>query len=48
MKSELKVTEWMTGAFGVTAAFCAVIGEFEQFSIYAIAAVFWFAVSMAW
>ena len=45
MKCRLKAGEWMSGAFGVTAVFCALIGEFEQFIVYAIAAVFWFVLS---
>jgi hypothetical protein len=45
MKRRLKATEWMTGALGVTAAFCAVTGDIMQFSICVVASVFWFVVS---
>ena len=45
MKCRLKATEWMAGVFGVTAAFGAATGDAMQFSAYAIAAVFMFAVS---
>ena len=45
MKRRLKATEWMTCVFGVTAAFCAVTGDAMQYSVYAIAAVFMFALS---
>ena len=45
VKRRLKATEWLAGVFGMTAAACAVIGEVEQFSIYAIAAVFLFVLS---
>ena len=45
MKRELKAGEWMSGAFGVTAVFCAATGDAMQFSIYAIAAVFMFVLS---
>ena len=48
MKRNLKATEWMACVFGVTAAFCAAIGEAMQFSVYALVAVFMFAVSRAW
>ena len=44
-KRRLKATEWLSGVFGMTAAACAVIGEVEQFSIYAVAAVFLFVLS---
>ena len=44
-KRRLKATEWLSGVFGATAAACAVIGEFEQFSVYAICAVFLFVLS---
>ena len=46
MKPSLKATEWMACVFGVTAAFCAAIGEAMQFSVYAIAYVFMFVLSM--
>lgn len=45
MKRELNSEEWMACAFGVTAAFCAAIGEVEQFGVYAIYAMFWFIAS---
>ena len=45
MKPSLKAIEWMACAFGVTAAFCAAIGEAMQFSVYATAAVFMFVLS---
>ena len=48
MKRRLKATEWMACVFGVTAAFCAADGDAMQFSVYAIAAVFMFALSMVW
>ena len=48
MKRKLKATEWLACVFGVTAAFCAATGDAMQFSIYAIAAVFMFALSRAW
>ena len=48
MTRKLKATEWLAGVFGVTAAFCAATGDAMQFSIYAIAAVFMFAVSRVW
>ena len=48
MKRRLKATEWLASVFGVTAAFCAATGDAMQYSGYAIAAVFMFAVSRAW
>lgn len=48
MKPRLKATEWMACVFGVTAAFCAATGDAMLFSVYAIAAVFMFALSMVW
>ena len=45
MKRRLNAEEWMACAFGVTAVFCALIGEVEQFSVYAVFAVFWFVLS---
>ena len=47
VKRRLKATEWLAGVFGMTVAACAVIGEVEQFSVYAIFAVLWFVVSRA-
>ena len=44
-KRNLKATEWMACVFGVTAAFCAAIGEAMQFSVYALVAVFMFVLS---
>ena len=44
-KRNLKATEWMACALGVTAAFCMATGDAMQFSIYAIAAVFMFVLS---
>ena len=46
MKRELKATEWMAAVFGVTAAFCAATCDAMQFSVYAIAAMFLFVLSM--
>ena len=48
MKPRLKATEWMACVFGVTAAFCAAIGEAVQFSVYATVVVFMFALSRVW
>ena len=48
MKRRLKATEWMTGALGVTAAFCAATGDAMQFSVYAIASVFMLVLSRVW
>ena len=45
MKRNLKATEWLSCVFGVAAAFCAATGDAMQYSVYAIAAVFMFAVS---
>ena len=45
MKRRLKATEWLASVFGVTAAFCAATGEAMQFSVYAIASVFWLVLS---
>ena len=45
---EMKITEWLACVFGVTSAFCAATGDAMQFSVYAIAAVFMFALSRAW
>ena len=45
MRCKLKATEWLACVFGVTAAFCAATGDAMQYSVYAIAAVFMFAVS---
>ena len=45
IKRNLKATEWMACVFGVTAAFCAAIGEAMQFSVYALVAVFMFVLS---
>ena len=48
MKRNLKATQWLACVFGVMAAFCAATGEAMQFSVYAIAAVFMFALSRVW
>ena len=45
MKCKLKASEWLSGVFGVTAAFCAATGDAMLYSIYAIAAVFMFVLS---
>ena len=45
MRRRLKATEWLACVFGVTAAFCAATGDAMQYSVYAIAAVFMFALS---
>lgn len=48
MKRRLKATEWLACVLGATAAFCAATGDAMQFSVYAIAAVFMFALSRVW
>ena len=45
MKRNLKATEWLACVLCVTAAFCAATGDAMLYSVYAIAAVFMFAVS---
>ena len=45
MRRRLKATELMAGVFGVPAAFCAATGDAMQFSVYAIASVFWLVLS---
>ena len=45
MKRNLKATEWLACVFGVTAAFCAAVGDAMQFSVYATVAVFVFVLS---
>ena len=46
MKRKLKATEWLACVFGVTSAFCAATGDSMLYSVYAIAAVLMFVLSM--